>query len=79
MDGGMSYLRDVVINDSLGMGAQWELEMQDLVDSYKCEWKEVVGDPELRKRFSHFVNVPRKKDPELEFDTMRGQIKAKEW
>ena len=79
MEGGLSYLRNVVVNDSLGMAAQWELEMQDLVDSYKCEWKEVVNDPELRKRFNHFVNAPRKKDPELEFDSMRGQIKAKEW
>lgn len=79
MEGGMSYLRNVVINDSLGMGAQWEREMQGLVDSYHCEWKEVVNDPELRKRFSHFVNAPRKKDPELEFDAMRGQIKAREW
>jgi nitrite reductase (NADH) large subunit len=79
MDGGMSYLRNVVLNDSLGMSAQWEQEMQGLVDTYKCEWKEVVDDPELRKRFTHFVNAPRKKDPELEFDAMRGQIKAKEW
>ena len=79
MEGGISYLKNVVINDSLGMGAQWEQEMQTLVDSYRCEWKEVVENPELRKRFSHFVNAPRKKDPALEFDTLRGQIKAREW
>jgi len=79
MDGGISYLKNVVINDSLGMGQQWEEEMQGLVDSYKCEWKEVVDDPELRKRFTHFVNAPRKKDPQLQFDAMRGQTKAKEW
>jgi nitrite reductase (NADH) large subunit len=75
----MSYLKNVVINDSLGIGEQWEQEMQALVDSYKCEWKEVVENPELRKRFSHFVNVPRKKDPELQFDNLRGQTKAQEW
>ncbi len=79
MEGGISYLKNVVVNDSLGMGAQWEVEMQALVDSYYCEWKQVVEDPELRKRFTHFVNAPRKKDPELGFDGMRGQIKAKEW
>ncbi|HVU96689.1 MAG TPA: nitrite reductase large subunit NirB [Puia sp.] len=79
MEGGMSYLKNVVVNDSLGMGAQWEEEMQSLVDSYKCEWKEVVDNPELRKRFSHFVNAPRKKDPELQFDNLRGQTKAREW
>lgn len=79
MEGGMSYLRNVVMNDSLGMGTQWEQEMQALVDSYRCEWKEVVENPELRKRFSPFVNAPRKKDPELGFETLRGQTKAREW
>jgi len=79
MEGGMSYLKNVIVHDSLGMGAQWEAEMQDLVDSYSCEWKEVVENPELRKRFVHFVNAPRKKDPAVEFAMMRGQVKAKEW
>lgn len=79
MDGGMSYLKNVVVNDSLGMGQQWEKEMQALVDSYSCEWKEVVESPELRKRFAHFVNAPRKKDPTLGFEKMREQVRAKEW
>ncbi len=79
MEGGMSYLKNVVINDSLGMGQQWEQEMQTLVDSYSCEWKEVVESPELRKRFAHFVNAPRKKDPTLGFEKMREQVRAKEW
>lgn len=78
MDGGIDYLRNVVINDSLGMAEKWEEEMQGLVDSYKCEWKEVVDTPELRKRFSHFVNS-EEKDPTISFDAMRGQKKAVEW
>ncbi|HXD76792.1 MAG TPA: nitrite reductase large subunit NirB [Puia sp.] len=79
MEGGISYLRNVVINDSLGMGKTWEEEMQVLVDSYHCEWAAVVNNPELRKQFVHFVNAPRKRDPELRFDEMRGQVKAKNW
>lgn len=79
MEGGMSYLKNVIVNDSLGMGGQWEWEMQALVDSYTCEWKEVVESPELRKRFTHFVNAPRKKDPGVQFEEIRGQIRAKEW
>ena len=79
MDGGMSYLKSVVIDDSLGMAAQWEMEMQGLVDSYQCEWKEVVENPELRRRFVHFVNAPRKKDPIVAFEPMRDQIRAKDW
>jgi nitrite reductase (NADH) large subunit len=79
MEGGIDYLRNVVIHDSLGIAEQLEAEMQLLVDNYKCEWKEAVENPEIRKRFSHFVNAPEVKDPSVEFDAMREQKKAKEW
>jgi len=79
LDGGIEYLRNVVVNDSLGIAAQLEAEMQMLVDNYKCEWKEVVESPELRKRFSHFVNAPEEKDPTIKFDNLREQKKAAEW
>jgi nitrite reductase (NADH) large subunit len=77
MDGGMSYLKNVIINDSLGINAQLEEEMQHLVDTYHCEWKEVVESPALRKRFAHFVNAPEEKDPAVKFETMREQVKAR--
>ncbi len=79
MDGGIDYLRNVVVNDSLGLAEEFENEMQMLVDSYACEWKQVVESPELRKRFSHFVNAPEEKDPSVTFETMRGQKKAADW
>lgn len=79
MEGGIDYLRNVVVNDSLGLAQQFEAEMQLLVDSYKCEWKEVVETQELRKRFNHFVNAPEEKDPTIQFDELREQKKAKEW
>jgi len=77
MDGGLSYLKNVVINDSLGIGASLEEEMQSLINSYHCEWKEVVNSPELRKRFAHFINAPEEKDPTVKFEPMREQLKAK--
>ncbi len=79
MEGGIDYLRNVVVNDSLGMGSQWETEMQFHMNSYRCEWKEAIETPEIRKRFNHFVNAPSEKDPTLEFEPMRNQKKAKEW
>jgi nitrite reductase (NADH) large subunit len=79
LDGGISYLRNVVVNDSLGIVSQLESEMQSLVDKYKCEWKEVVENPELRKRFNHFVNAPGDKDPTIQFEQLRDQKKAAEW
>lgn len=77
MEGGLSYLKNVVINDSLGIGASLEEEMQLLISSYHCEWKEVVNNPELRKRFAHFINAPEEKDPTVQFEPMREQLKAK--
>lgn len=79
MDGGINYLRNVVMNDSLGIAEELEAAMQLLVDSYKCEWKEAVENPEIRKRFNHFVNAPEEKDPSIAFEIMREQKKAKEW
>ncbi|MFD2288995.1 nitrite reductase large subunit [Pedobacter petrophilus] len=79
MDGGMEYLRNVIINDSLGMAEKWENEIESLIASYKCEWKEAVENPAIRKRFSHFVNAPEEKDPTIEFVDMRGQKKTPEW
>lgn len=79
MEGGINYLKNVVINDSLGMCAQWEKEMQYLVDTYRCEWKEAIENPEIRKRFTHFVNAPQEKDPSVKFEAMREQKKAVDW
>lgn len=78
MEGGITYLKAVVVDDSLGIAEELEREMQTLIDVYKCEWREVVESPELRKRFTHFVNVPEK-DPSVQFDPMREQKRAKEW
>ncbi|GAO44828.1 nitrite reductase large subunit NirB [Flavihumibacter petaseus] len=79
MEGGIDYLRNVVVNDSLGLAAAWEEEMQLLVASYECEWKAAVNDPEIRKRFSHFVNAPEEKDPTIAFAPLRDQKRAAEW
>jgi len=79
MDGGLAYLKNVVVNDSLGICADLEAEIALLIKNYHCEWKEVVENPELRKQFTHFVNVPKSKDPTLEFAEMRGQKMSPAW
>lgn len=79
MEGGLEHLKNVVINDSLGMADSWEQEMQELVNAYQCEWKTAVEDPNIRKRFVHFVNAPEEKDTSVRFDEFRGQKKAADW
>jgi nitrite reductase (NADH) large subunit len=79
MEGGIEYLKEVIINDILDINAELERAMQVLVDNYKCEWKEVVDNPELQKRFNHFVNAPKAKDPMVTFETLRDQKKVADW
>ncbi|MDQ3395021.1 MAG: nitrite reductase large subunit NirB [Bacteroidota bacterium] len=72
MEGGIKYLKEVVVQDSLGIGAQLEREMEFMIETYSCEWKEVVNNPELRKRFNHFVNT-NEPDENIKFRGERGQ------
>jgi nitrite reductase (NADH) large subunit len=74
LEGGLDYLKDVLIKDSLGLCAELEAQMQHVVDTYQCEWKTAVTDPEVRKRFRSFVNsdVP---DERIVFVKERGQIR----
>lgn len=78
MEGGLDYLRDVVVNDCLGIAEELERDMQYMVDTYKCEWKEVVNDEKLRSRFTHFINS-EEGDPTLKFSSMRGQKVPAAW
>ncbi|WGS48124.1 nitrite reductase large subunit NirB [Paraburkholderia sp. D15] len=74
LEGGLSYLIDVVVNDRLGVAADLEAEMQHVVDTYECEWKKAVTDPHTRKRFRHFVNSSEP-DRNVSFVEERGQIR----
>ncbi|GAB3544822.1 nitrite reductase large subunit NirB [Spirosoma fluminis] len=79
MEGGMTYLKAVLVDDVLGIAAELEREMQGLIDNYACEWKEVVENPQLRQGFAHFINAPQHKDPSVQFEPLRSQKRAKEW
>ncbi|HZE11006.1 MAG TPA: nitrite reductase large subunit NirB [Burkholderiales bacterium] len=74
LEGGIDYVRKIVCEDSLGIGAELEADMQKLVDSYECEWKKAINDPEIMKRFRHFVNSDEP-DHNVVFVTERGQIR----
>ena len=74
LEGGLGYLKDVLQKDSLGLCAELEAQMQNVVDTYQCEWKTAVTDPETRKRFRSFVNSD-KVDENVLFVEERGQIR----
>ncbi|AVR94998.1 nitrite reductase large subunit NirB [Pseudoduganella armeniaca] len=74
LEGGLDYLKQVVIEDKLGVAAELEADMQRVVDTYACEWKEAVTNPETRKRFRTFVNSEAP-DDNVVFMEERGQIR----
>ena len=61
-----------MIEDSLGIAAELEEQMDSIVGSYQCEWKTTVEDPERLKRFRQFVNS-KAEDREIIFVEERGQ------
>ncbi|MGH1540459.1 MAG: nitrite reductase large subunit NirB [Arenicella sp.] len=74
LEGGLDYLRDVIINDSLGIAAELENQMQHIVNTYQCEWKTAINDKEKVKRFRQFVNS-NQTDSNVIFVDERGQIR----
>ena len=74
LEGGLDYLKAVVVDDHLGIAAELEAQMRHVVDSYQCEWKTAVTDPAVRKRFRSFVNSERP-DEHIVFVEERGQIR----
>jgi len=74
LEGGLEYLTDVIVRDKLALADELEREMQHVVDTYECEWKKAVEDPETRKRFRHFVNSEHA-DQNVMFVEARGQIR----
>lgn len=74
LEGGLEYLKQVVIEDKLGINAQLEEEMQHVVNTYECEWKKTIEDKEAVKRFTHFVNS-EEPDSNVVFVRERQQIR----
>ncbi|OZF43648.1 nitrite reductase large subunit NirB [Rhodococcus sp. 14-1411-2a] len=68
LDGGLDHLRAVVCEDSLGIGAELEADMERHVAGYKDEWAGVLEDDEKLGRFVSFVNAPDESDPTIAFD-----------
>ncbi len=74
LEGGLDYLKQVVVDDSLGIGEELEAQMAHVVSTYQCEWKTTIEDPQKMKRFREFVNadVP---DQNVVFVQEREQIR----
>jgi len=74
MEGGLPYLKKVIIDDKLGLAAELEQQLQENIDQSQCEWKTTVENPELQKRFKHFINSDDR-DDNLAYVLERDQIR----
>ena len=57
LPGGIKYLREVILEDKLGLAAELEKQMNDLVGSYFDEWAAAIKDPARRSNFQQFANT----------------------
>jgi nitrite reductase (NADH) large subunit len=74
LEGGIEYVRKVVCEDSLGIAAELETDMDRVRANYACEWKVAIEDPTTLKRFRTFVNSDEK-DRNVVFVEERGQVR----
>ncbi|HEY7485090.1 MAG TPA: nitrite reductase large subunit NirB [Streptosporangiaceae bacterium] len=75
LDGGIGYLREVIVEDRLGICGELEAAMERHVAGYTDEWRATIEDPEKLRRFASFVNAPDTPDPSIAFEPERDQIK----
>ncbi len=74
LEGGLDYLKEVVIDDKLGLCNELEAQMELVVDTFQCEWKTTLEDEEALKTFRQFVNYEGE-DSNVVFVQERDQIR----
>ncbi len=62
LEGGIDYLREVIIEDKLGINDQLEADIAKLVEEFRCEWTDTINDETQLKRFAHFINSDERDD-----------------
>jgi nitrite reductase (NADH) large subunit len=78
LEGGIEYLKRVIVRDELGIGAELEADMALVVRSYQCEWKATLADPKKLNAFRTFVNSDTV-DPSIVFVPERAQHRPAFW
>ncbi len=73
VEGGLEAVRAVVLEDSLGIGADLDAAMAAHVAGYSDEWADTLADPDKLAQFVSFVNAPETADPALAYVSERGQ------
>lgn len=72
MEGGLDYLKQVILDDSLNLCDSLDEQMARVVDTYQCEWKSTLDNPQKLQRFRPFLNSTSGSKV-LPYQRVRGQ------
>ena len=79
LPGGIKYLREVILDDKLGICASLEAQMAAIVGTFFCEWTATINDPDRRRLFQQFANTTSTQSPAIEDVSERGQSRPAYW
>jgi nitrite reductase (NAD(P)H) len=78
LPGGINYLREVILDDKLGICASLEEQMEELVGTFYDEWVEAIKDSQRKKHFQQFANTKDTLET-MEKEEDRGQSRPVYW
>ncbi|KAE8216194.1 hypothetical protein CF327_g652 [Tilletia walkeri] len=78
LPGGLKALKEIIVDDKLGICADLEKEMEELIGTFQCEWTEVVQNKERARAFRQFVNTDETQDHAEQIE-QRGQRRPADW
>ncbi|KAK7703659.1 Nitrite reductase [NAD(P)H] [Diaporthe eres] len=78
LPGGIKYLREVVLDDKLGINESLEAQMAELVDSFFDEWAEAIKNPAIAAKFKQFNNTEENIE-NMEIERDRDQPRPVFW
>lgn len=78
LEGGMKYLRQVILEDKLGICADLEKQMSALVGTWFDEWEVAIKDPVKRAQFKQFKNTEERSE-QIELVQERNQTRPANW
>ncbi|NLS14713.1 nitrite reductase large subunit [Vibrio sp. SM6] len=72
LDGGIEYLKEVVQQDSLNLCQSLDEQMAHVVETYQCEWRSTLANPQKLQRFRPYLNS-QASSKALPYQRVRGQ------
>lgn len=78
LEGGIKYLRHVILEDKLGLCKELERQMNELVGSWYDEWEVAARDPVKCAEFKQFKNTEERSE-QIELIHERSQTRPANW